>query len=86
MTVIEAFARGVPVIANDFGNMGALVTEAVTGYKYRHSADAMNECIEKFENCDRVSLSKNALKEYADKYTEEKNYRRLMEIYEEAMS
>ncbi len=86
MTVIEAFARGVPVIANDFGNMGALVTEGVTGHKYGHSADAMNECIEKFENCDRVSLSKNALKEYADKYTEEKNYRRLMEIYEEAMS
>ena len=86
MTVIEAFAAGVPVIANDFGNMGALVTEGVTGLKYKHTAVALNECIERFEKADRRELSENALKEYADKYTEEKNYLRLMEIYEGAMS
>ncbi len=86
MTVIEAYAAGVPVIANDFGNMGALVEEGVTGLKYKRTAVSLNECIEKFEQADRKTFSENALKEYEDKYTEEKNYCRLMEIYEEARS
>ena len=85
MTIIEAFARGVPVIANDFGNMGALVTEGVTGMKYEHSADALCECLERFEACDRMVLSRNALKEYEEKYTEDANYERLMKIYEDIL-
>ena len=86
MTVIEAFSAGIPVIANDFGNMGALVDDGVTGLKYKHNAEALNECLERFEACDREELSRNALKEYAGKYTEEKNYERLMEIYEDVLS
>ncbi len=86
MTVIEAFARGIPVIANDFGNMGALVTDGVCGLKYRHSVRALKECIDRFEESDRRLLSQNALKEYTEKYTEEKNYERLMEIYEDVLS
>ncbi|MBR1472115.1 MAG: glycosyltransferase family 4 protein [Lachnospiraceae bacterium] len=82
MTVIEAYARKVPVIALDFGNIGDLVIDGVTGIKFKNSADSLNRAIKAFEKMDRTELGENAYRIYREKYSKEGNYRRLMEIYD----
>ncbi|MBR5422322.1 MAG: glycosyltransferase family 4 protein [Lachnospiraceae bacterium] len=80
--VIEAFARGVPVIAADFGNPGSLVRDGVTGVKFKNNVSGLLKALERFEAMDREVLSGNALEEYAEKYSPEANYRRIREIYD----
>ena len=80
--VIEAFSRGVPVIAADFGNPGSLVTDGENGVLFKNSVQGLCEAVERFESLDRSRLSENALREYEEKYSPEVNYRRLKEIYD----
>ena len=82
MGVIEAYARKVPVIALDQGNIGNLVIDGVTGKKYKNSVDSLNKALTAFENLDRKQLGENAYKEYLEKYSAEGNYRMLKEIYD----
>ncbi|MBR6157411.1 MAG: glycosyltransferase family 4 protein [Lachnospiraceae bacterium] len=82
MGVIEAYARKVPVIALDQGNIGNLVIDGVTGKKYKNNVDSLNKAIAAFEKLDRKQLGENAYKEYQEKYSAEGNYRMLKEIYD----
>ena len=83
MTVVEAFASGVPVITGNIGNIGAAVTDGYNGVKYKFdSSEALCEAIERFENMDYTCLSQNAYSTYKELYTEECNYNMLMDIYE----
>ena len=80
MSIAEAFSVGTPVIASDVGNIGSIVDEGVTGCKFRPDSpeDLRNAVIrlEKYQNI--YNTTRN---EYREKYTELKNYGRLMEIY-----
>ena len=86
LTVIESYSQGTPVIAGDFGNGGSLVKEGKTGFKYTYdSPDSLADTVMRMENLSDESyevLSKLAYKEYKEKYTEEINYRMLIDIYE----
>ena len=82
MGVIEAYARKVPVIALDQGNVGNLVIDGVTGKKYKNSVDSLNKALTAFEKLDRKQLGENAYREYLEKYSSEGNYRMLKEIYD----
>ena len=82
MGVIEAYARKVPVIALDQGNIGNLVIDGVTGKKFKNNVDSLNKAIEAFEKLDRRQLGENAYREYLEKYSAEGNYRMLKEIYD----
>ncbi len=82
MGVIEAYARKVPVIALDQGNIGNLVIDGVTGKKFKNNVDSLNRAIAAFEKLDRKQLGENAYKEYLEKYSAEGNYRILKEIYD----
>lgn len=88
-TVVEAFAHGLPVIASRLGAMAELIEHGRTGLLFepgsaqdlaRHLAWA-----EAFPKKMRA-MGQNARAEYEAKYTPEKNYERLMEIYENAMA
>ncbi len=85
MTIIEAYSLGVPVIAGDFGNGGSLVKEGRTGFKYKYdSPKALADTVRKAEGLSgesRKVLSTLAYKEYRDHYSEEANYKMLLEIY-----
>lgn len=83
MGVIEAYARKVPVIALDRGNIGNLVIDGVTGKKFKNNVDSLNKAIAAFEKLDRKQLGENAYKEYLEKYSPEGNYRMLKEIYDD---
>lgn len=81
MSIVEAFSTGTPVICPNFGNAGNIVSDQVTGYKYKKgSHDSLISAIRKVDN----KIFESTYKEFLEKYTEEYNYKLLMDIYEEA--
>jgi glycosyltransferase involved in cell wall biosynthesis len=87
MGIAEAFACGVPVLCSDLGGMREIVEEGRTGLRFAagSSVDMANK-VEwaRFHPEQMVAMGKNARREYQAKYTAEKNYPLLMEIYRRA--
>ncbi|MDQ7786900.1 MAG: glycosyltransferase [Thermodesulfovibrionales bacterium] len=88
LTIIEAFSHCKPVIASNLGAMADIVKDKVTGLLFT----PMNtqELTEKVrwlwtnpEECKR--MGQNARREYEEKYTPDKNYEMLMDIYREVI-
>jgi glycosyltransferase involved in cell wall biosynthesis len=89
MTIAEAFACGVPVICSRLGAMEEIVEDGRTGLHF--AAGNAEDLAEKvgwaWNNPARVSaMSKDAREEYEHKYTAEKNYPILMDIYRRAIA
>lgn len=85
ITILEAFASGVPVIASDHGVMQTMIRDGETGLLFK-PGDAV-ELAEKMKlllshpNAFR-RMGENARREYEAKYTPDKNYQTLMDIYQ----
>lgn len=85
MTVVEAYANGVPVIAGRMGGFAEVVKEGKTGLLFTHdSVASLCNTIRRFEGMDGVNWEANARRTYAELYAPEVNYRRLTEIYSKA--
>lgn len=86
MVVIEAYACRTPVIAADFGNVGDLIEDGRTGFQYRQgSPDALNLAMERMERLNPEEyerMRQAAYHAYLERYSAEKNYDILNEIYE----
>ena len=88
VTLCEAFAMKLPVIASNIGSLTELVEEGVTGYKFepgnveglRHTALKL---IDSPTEADKMGA--NARRKYEMSYTKERNYPQLMSIYEQAI-
>jgi glycosyltransferase involved in cell wall biosynthesis len=84
LSIIEAFACGKPVIGSKLGAMAEIIEEGKAGLLFEPgSAKALAEKIEwAIKNKDEMKqMGINARKEYEEKYSAEKNYEMLMEIY-----
>ena len=78
MSIVEAFSTGTPVICPDWGNAGNIVTEGVSGYKFpRNSYEGIIASINKLKK----EIYQSTLQEFYEKYTLEKNYAILNNIY-----
>ncbi len=79
MTILEAYSVGTPVIGSRMGNVGDLILEGVTGstFQYNSSSD-LAEVIGKFSGYS----SEEVKNYYKGKYTPQKNYQILNDIYE----
>ncbi|AFY53079.1 glycosyltransferase [Rivularia sp. PCC 7116] len=89
LTIAEAFACGLPVIAPKLGSMAEIVEDRVTGlhFESRNSADLAAKIEWTFKNHEAMEESSvNALKKYEEKYTPQANYEQLMAIYQQVMS
>ena len=89
MTMIEAFACGVPVICSRMGAMQEIVEDGRTGLHF--SPGDYRDLAEKVEwawnHPERMrEMGKAARQEYESKYTADKNYLRLMEVYRHAIA
>ena len=78
MTIAESFAAGTPVIGSDLGNTGSLIENGKNGWKFQpKSIDELAEAVQKiresFEGLDEEMICK---------YSAEKNYEQLRNIYE----
>ena len=88
LVVREAFAQGKPVIASRLGVLDEAVAEGVTGLKfepgnYRELAQKVKWMIS--HERESVEMGKNARAEFEEKYTPEKNYGTLIDIYKKAI-
>ena len=84
MVIAEAFVCGVPVLCSDLGGMREIVEEGRTGLRFTaaNSADLTNKVEWAWSHPEQmVTMGKNARREYEARYTAEKNYHLLMEIY-----
>jgi len=85
LSLVEAFATGLPVLASDVGTMRQLIDEGRTGFRFpAGDSAALARAIESAlaQPAAQVRMSREARTEYESKYTQAANYRRLEEIYE----
>lgn len=88
MVIIEAFCAGLPVIGSKIGAIEEVVSDRTTGLHFETNNHIdLRKKVHMLINNKKLlsSLSKNARNEYLIKYTPEKNYFRLMEIYRNAI-
>ena len=88
MVIVEAFACGLPVIASRHGAMGEIIKHGRTGLHFETgNAEDLAANVEWAWSHPKqmAEMGRNARREYEDKYTAEKNYKLLMEIYQLAI-
>jgi len=83
-TIVEAFACGLPAVASRLGSMAETIEDGENGLHF-NPGDAA-ELAEKVEwawthPAELQAMGRAARAEYEDKYTAERNYQMLMEIY-----
>ena len=88
-TILEAFSCGVPVIAPALGPIGEVVDDRRSGLLFRagdsaHLADRIQWALDHQSAMQTMGL--HARGKYEAAYTAERNYDRLMEIYERVLS
>jgi glycosyltransferase involved in cell wall biosynthesis len=88
MVLVESFSQGLPIIASRLGGMAEIIEDGVTGRHFE--AGNTEDLVEKVrwmnshpEECKRMGL--NARKVYEEKYTPEKNYDILTDIYQQVI-
>jgi glycosyltransferase involved in cell wall biosynthesis len=89
LSVIEAFACGVPVIASRLGAVAELVSDHCTGLHFApgDSADLAAKAQWAYEHPRELEqMGRNARFEYESKYTGESNYNSLMKIYSQVIA
>jgi glycosyltransferase involved in cell wall biosynthesis len=87
--IVEAFAKGVPVLGSRLGSIEELIDDGRTGVLFRPGdvPDLANKAEWLFTHSDEIRLmSVEARREFESKYTAEQNYRQLMQIYCSAAS
>jgi glycosyltransferase involved in cell wall biosynthesis len=88
LTILEAFACGLPVIASDLGAMRELVEDHRTGLLFRpgDAEDLATKVRWAFEHPAELQVMRAAARrEFEEKYTAERNYKMLINIYEMAI-
>jgi glycosyltransferase involved in cell wall biosynthesis len=89
LTLVEAFACGVPVIASRLGSMAEIVRDGETGLLFEpgNSDDLAEKVRWAHEHPEAMrAMGKAARAEFEAKYTEQANYVQMMEIYESAIA
>ncbi len=78
MTVVEAYSAGTPVIGSDIGNVGSLVHDGVTGYKFKHNSVEHLLQVISHNSLDICDKTKDFFK---NNYMKVQNYEQLISIY-----
>jgi glycosyltransferase involved in cell wall biosynthesis len=87
-TIVEAYSKGTPVIAASTPPMKAMIDDGVTGlfYKPGDSKDLALAVGNLMADPQRLSVMRNmARAKYLTDYTEEQNYRQLMDIFHQCI-
>ncbi|MBS9390445.1 MAG: glycosyltransferase family 4 protein [Dolichospermum sp. WA123] len=85
LTMVEAFACSLPVLASGWGSMAEIVENNVTGLHFQsgNSTDLANKIKWAFEHPEEmICMGKNARSAYEARYTPENNYQQLIAIYQ----
>lgn len=88
MVIVEAFATGLPVVGSGHGSMASLIDHGRTGlhFKPNSPADLARQITWAWEHEKEIQeMRGEARREYEQKYTAERNYGILIEIYKRAV-
>ena len=88
MVIAEAYAVGLPVIASNLGSMSSLISHRRTGLHFcpGNSKDLATQVTWASEHPAQLKLMRTAARaEYEDKYSAERNYQMLTNIYRTAV-
>jgi len=86
-TIVESFASGTPVIGAAVGGVSELIVDGVNGYLFNPNifTDLVDKII-KIDNAPNYAeLRTNAYHSYTKYFTEDVNYERVMEIYNDVL-
>lgn len=86
---VESFSCGVPVIASRIGVPAEIVTDGMTGLLFNPGdpIDLASKVRWAWEHPEEMSrMGANARREYEQKYTADRNYEMLMNVYERVIS
>jgi glycosyltransferase involved in cell wall biosynthesis len=88
VTIPEAFAHGLPIVASDIGALADLIQHDVTGLRFRprDAGDLAAKIHEAWQPDVAKRLGDNARYEYVTKFTGERNYEQLIGAYEAALT
>lgn len=89
MVVLEAYACGTPIIASRIGSLEEIVLEGKTGFTFepgdaQHLAEKVNRLL-----ADRgrlAAMRAGTRDEFDRKYTAERNYAMLTDVYDKAVA
>ena len=87
-TILEALAKGTPIIASRLGSMTELIDDGRTGlhFKAGHPDDLAAKVQHFFAHpSSRTRMRRATRQEYEQKYTADRNYQILMQIYDHAI-
>ena len=89
MTIVEAYAQGVPVLTSRLGSQAQLVADGVTGMHF--AAGDASELAHKAEwlwsNAgQRREMGARGRREYEEKYTAQKNKELLLAVYDDVLA
>ena len=88
MVLVEAFSLGLPVVTSRLGGMAEIVEDGVTGLHFEAgNANDLAQKVAWMHNHpkDVLAMGLNARSVYERKYTPEKNYELLINIYQQAI-
>ncbi len=81
MSIVEAFSVGTPVVCSDLGNAGSVVENGITGIKFSASSSkSLSRAINGLK--DYKNIYCDTYETYSRLYSEEQNYKELVEIYQ----
>jgi glycosyltransferase involved in cell wall biosynthesis len=89
VTLLEAYAAGLPVVASDIGPLSSLVQDGVTGQKFRPGdpADLAHTVSELVAQPDNLTDMRQAARQtYLDHYTAEINAQQQLDVYARALA
>lgn len=85
LSIVEAFASGVPVVASGMGAMAEIIDDGRTGLHFRPGdPEDLAAKIEWASShpAEMACMRREARAEYLSRYTPQQNYRMLMDLYE----
>jgi glycosyltransferase involved in cell wall biosynthesis len=88
LTILEAFATGLPVVASNLGSMATMIRHGETGWLFTpNDPMSLREAVLSLweQHAQLREMGKNARAEYLNHYTAERNYELLIAIYERAI-
>lgn len=88
LTLVESLATGLPVVASALGSMASMLVHDETGFLFEPgNADSLYEQVRQVWDCPELlaRVGSAARAEYLKRYTADRNYEMLIQIYQNAI-